>query len=107
MGASDPDDAILLTDSVCDIKRKIMTKAFSGGKSTITEHREQGADLSVDVSFEYLTVFLESDDELESIRREYQAGVMLTGEIKKKTVAVLNNVIESHRRNRKDLFDIS
>jgi hypothetical protein len=33
--------------------------AFSGGKTTVEEHREFGADLDVDVSWQYLNFFYE------------------------------------------------
>lgn len=43
--------------------------AFSGGKDTIEEHREYGGNPDVDVSFMYLTFFLEDDERLEKIRQ--------------------------------------
>lgn len=43
--------------------------AFSGGKDTVEEHREKGGNCDVDVSFQYLTFFLDDDEELEQIRK--------------------------------------
>lgn len=43
--------------------------AFSGGRDTIEEHRQFGGNCDVDVSFMYLTFFLEDDDKLEQIRK--------------------------------------
>lgn len=43
--------------------------AFSGGKDTVEEHRKYGGDPDVDVSFMYLTFFLEDDEQLEKIRQ--------------------------------------
>ena len=43
--------------------------AFSGGRDTIEEHRQFGGNCDVDVSFMYLTFFLEDDDRLEQIRK--------------------------------------
>lgn len=43
--------------------------AFSGGKDTIEEHRQYGGNTEVDVSFMYLTFFLEDDEQLEKIRQ--------------------------------------
>ena len=43
--------------------------AFSGGRDTVEEHREFGGNCDVDVSFMYLTFFLEDDDRLEQIRK--------------------------------------
>lgn len=43
--------------------------AFSGGGSTIEEHRAKGGNCDVDVSFQYLRFFLEDDEKLEQIRK--------------------------------------
>ena len=43
--------------------------AFSGGRDTIEEHRQFGGNCDVDVSFMYLTFFLEDDERLEQIRK--------------------------------------
>ncbi len=45
--------------------------AFSGGRDTLEEHRALGGNCDVDVSFQYLSFFLEDDAELERIRQEY------------------------------------
>ena len=46
------------------------------------EHRRLGADLDVDVPYQYLTFFLEDDEKLEDIRVKYSKGEMLTSEVK-------------------------
>jgi tryptophanyl-tRNA synthetase len=48
----------------------------------VEEHRRLGADLSIDIPYQYLTFFLEDDDKLEEIRVKYSKGEMLTGEVK-------------------------
>lgn len=48
---------------------QINKHAFSGGKDTVEEHRKYGGNAEVDVSFMYLTFFLEDDDELEKIKQ--------------------------------------
>lgn len=47
------------------------------------EHRENGGNPDIDVSYQYLSFFLDDDERLAEIRREYSSGRMLTGEIKK------------------------
>jgi hypothetical protein len=42
---------------VVQIKTKVNKYAFSGGRTTVEEHREFGADLEVDVSWKYLNFF--------------------------------------------------
>lgn len=48
---------------------QINKHAFSGGKDTVEEHRQFGGNADVDVSFMYLTFFLEDDEQLEKIRQ--------------------------------------
>ena len=43
----------------------------------------------MDVSYEWLTFFLESDERLVEIGRDYSSGAMLTGEVKKELIDVL------------------
>lgn len=48
---------------------QINKHAFSGGKDTVEEHRKYGGNPEIDVSFMYLTFFLEDDEKLEKIRQ--------------------------------------
>nr|GMC62956.1 tryptophan--tRNA ligase, cytoplasmic [Ipomoea batatas]GMC67925.1 tryptophan--tRNA ligase, cytoplasmic [Ipomoea batatas] len=105
MSASDPNSAIYVTDSAKDIKNKINRYAFSGGQDSIELHRKYGANLEVDIPIKYLGFFLEDDAELEHIRKEYGAGRMLTGEVKKRLIEVITEVVERHRRARAAVTD--
>lgn len=67
MSASDPNSSIFMTDTIGQIKNKINKHGFSGGQETEEEHRRLGGNPDVDVSFQYLSFFLDDDDELESI----------------------------------------
>lgn len=53
----------------CDNYSQINKHAFSGGKDTVEEHRQYGGNPDIDVSFMYLTFFLEDDEQLEKIRQ--------------------------------------
>lgn len=68
MSTSDPNSAIFLTDTPQQIKDKINKHAFSGGGATLKEHKENGANLEVDIPYHYLRFFLEDDEKLEYIR---------------------------------------
>lgn len=68
MSASDPNSAIFLNDTPNSIKKKINSFAFSGGGATLQEHKEKGANLEVDIPYQYLRFFLENDERLEEIR---------------------------------------
>ncbi|CAL9774757.1 unnamed protein product [Musa acuminata subsp. burmannicoides] len=100
MSASDPNSAIYVTDSSKDIKNKVNRYAFSGGQDSIENHRKYGANLEVDIPVKYLGFFLEDDAELDHIKKEYGAGRMLTGEVKKRLVEVLSELVERHRKAR-------
>ena len=93
MSSSDANSGILLTDSAADIKKKINKYAFSGGQATLELHKELGADLDVDVPFQYLQFFLEDDEQLEDIRKKYGSGEMMTGEVKQVLIGVLQKFI--------------
>ncbi|KDP42894.1 hypothetical protein JCGZ_23836 [Jatropha curcas] len=105
MSASDPNSAIYVTDSAKEIKNKINRYAFSGGQDSLEKHRKYGANLEVDIPIKYLNFFLEDDDELEHIKKEYAAGHMLTGEVKKRLAEVLTELVERHRLARSAVTD--
>ncbi|XP_064185471.1 tryptophan--tRNA ligase, cytoplasmic [Anguilla rostrata] len=105
MSASDPNSSIFLTDTAKQIKNKINKHAFSGGKDTIEEHRKQGGNTDVDVSFMYLTFFLEDDEQLEKIRQDYSSGALLTGELKKCLIETLQPMITAHQERRKQVTE--
>ncbi|KAL2789499.1 tryptophan--tRNA ligase, cytoplasmic isoform b [Daubentonia madagascariensis] len=105
MSASDPNSSIFLIDTAKQIKTKVNKHAFSGGRDTIEEHRQFGGNCDVDVSFMYLTFFLEDDDKLEQIRKDYTSGAMLTGELKKTLIEVLQPLIAEHQARRKEVTD--
>ncbi|KAK1421050.1 hypothetical protein QVD17_23113 [Tagetes erecta] len=105
MSASDANSAIYVTDTQKEIKTKVNKYAFSGGQDSVENHRKYGANLEVDIPFKYLSFFLEDDDELEHIRKEYGSGRMLTGEIKKRLTDVLTEIVERHRAARAEVTD--
>merc|ERR1712232_1246148 len=74
MSASDENSAVFLTDTPEMIEKKVKDYAFSGGRQTAKEQRERGADLNVDVPFQWLEFFMEDDEELKQIEKEYGSG---------------------------------
>uniref|UniRef100_A0A803LBE0 Tryptophan--tRNA ligase, cytoplasmic n=1 Tax=Chenopodium quinoa TaxID=63459 RepID=A0A803LBE0_CHEQI len=105
MSGSDPNSAIYVTDTAKDIKNKVNRYAFSGGQDSIENHRKYGANLEVDIPVKYLGFFLEDDAELEHVKTEYGAGRMLTGEVKKRLIDVLSEMVERHQRARAAVTD--
>jgi tryptophanyl-tRNA synthetase len=103
MSSSDENSAVFLTDSDEMIERKIKEYAFSGGRQTAKEQREQGADLDVDVPFKWLQFFLEDDEELAQIEKEYGSGTgkyWSTGEVKARLVQELKDIVKIHQKDR-------
>ena len=69
MSASDVNSSIFMTDTPAQIKNKINKHGFSGGQETIEEHRRLGGNPDVDVSYQYLSFFLDDDEELEKLAK--------------------------------------
>lgn len=105
MSSSDPNSAIFLNDTEKQIKDKINKYAFSGGKATIEEHRALGGDTTVDIPFQYLKYFHESDEELAEIERKYTKGELLSGELKKIAISVVSKIVASHQDAKKKVTD--
>jgi len=108
MSASNTDSAIFLTDSDDEIRRKIMTHAFSGGRETAKLQRELGADLEIDVAYQWLRFFLEDDEELEAIGKSYGSGsgeFWNTAAVKERLVVELQKLVRAHKARRDVLTD--
>jgi len=105
MNASTANSAVFLTDTPKQIKDKINKHAFSGGQETLEMQRQLGANLSVDVSYEWLQFFLEDDARLAQIGIEYASGAMLTGDVKKELILVLQELVGAHQERRKEVTD--
>lgn len=103
MSSSKPSTAIMLDDTPEEIEEKVKQYAYSGGGDTLEEHREEGADLSVDVSYQWLhNLFMEDDEELERIAREYSSGEMTTGEIKEILIEELTEFLQQHQERKEN-----
>ena len=82
MSSSKPKTTLFLSDDITTVEKKIK-KSFSGGQSTIEEHRRHGGDPDKDVAYQYMMYFFEEDDSfLEEINQGYRAGKILAGEMK-------------------------
>lgn len=108
MSSSDENSAIFLTDTPQQIEKKIKEHAFSGGQDTKKLQQLHGATLDVDVSYQWLRFFLEDDDELDLVARDYGSGTgeyWSTGNVKAKLVGVLKNLVEAHQERRNKVTD--
>jgi tryptophanyl-tRNA synthetase len=101
MSASDESGTVYTTDSPEAVKKKINKYAFSGGQATVEEHRRVGGNPDIDVSYQYLRIFFEPDDQkLKAIYDEYRSGRMLTGELKAILIEKVNSFLKTHQERR-------
>ncbi|KAL1461539.1 hypothetical protein WDU94_013424 [Cyamophila willieti] len=103
MSASDLNSAIFLNDTPKQIKNKVNKHAYSGGQATVEEHREKGGNCDVDIAYQYLTFFLEDDEKLEQIRKDYTSGALLTGELKKILIDTITPIVLQHQEAMKQV----
>ena len=89
-----------------EVEDKIKKYAFSGGGSTIKEHKEKGGNPDIDVSYQYLRMFFEPNDhKLKKIYDDYKSGKLLTSEIKEILIVKLNKFLEEHQDKREEAKD--
>lgn len=101
----DPNATIYLSDTPNQIKNKINKYAFSGGGFSVEDHRLNGGNCDVDIPFNYLMFFLEDDAKILETNKNYSSGQMMTGEIKKSLIEVLQEFISEKQTRRKQLND--
>jgi len=101
MSASSENETIYTTDSPDVVKKKINKYAFSGGQPDIEEHRKKGGNPDIDVSYQYLRIFFEQDDnKLKKIYDDYKSGSLLTGELKSILIEKINAFLKLHQEKR-------
>ena len=106
MSASEENTTIYTTDSPEVVKKKISKYAFSGGQPDVEQHRKEGGNPDIDVSYQYLRIFFEPDDNaLKKIHDDYKSGKMLTGELKEILIEKINNFLKIHQENREKARD--
>jgi len=105
MSASASHTAIFLTDTPDQITQKINDYAFSGGGATKEEHQKYGANLEVDVAYQYLTFFLEDEVKLNEIKEKYSTGKMFTKDVKKILIDLLSEKVSLHQQARAAVSD--
>lgn len=105
VGSNGPSRTIFMTDNPDEIHDVIKTHAFSGGRETLKEHREKGADLDIDMSYQYLRYFEYDDEKLAKIGEAYSSGKMLTSEIKRILGDVIVELVKDHQIKRNNVTD--
>ncbi|RHZ49032.1 hypothetical protein Glove_535g53 [Diversispora epigaea] len=105
MSASEENSAIFMSDTKNQIKNKINKYAFSGGGDTKELHELHGGNPDVDVAYQYLSFFLDDDDELESIYKSYKSGKLMTGALKAHCIQVLQKFVGEFQERKSEITD--
>jgi tryptophanyl-tRNA synthetase len=104
MSSSDDAPTIFLSDDRETVRDKIQKYAYSGGQTSIEEHRELGGDPDVDVAYQLLYYFFERDDQkVKELADEYRSGELLTGELKNYAADEVADFLEAHQARKEDL----
>ncbi|EEQ28700.1 tryptophanyl-tRNA synthetase [Microsporum canis CBS 113480] len=91
MSASDPNSAIFMSDTPNQIKKKIRSYAFSGGRETVELH--------------HISYFEDDDEKLKKIEQDYRKGDLLTGELKQIAINLLQEYVKEFQDRRKTVTD--
>ena len=100
MSSSKPKTTIFLDDDIESVTKKI-SKAYSGGQSTIEDHRRLGGNPDIDVAYQYMMYFFEQDDAyLGEINSAYRSGKILAGEMKQLCIDKATDWMKNHQELR-------
>lgn len=105
MSASDETSSIFMTDTMKQIQKKINKYAFSGGQVSIELHRKLGGNPDVDVAYQYLSFFKDDDEMLADLAAKYKSGELLSGEMKKACIEVLQEFVKNFQESRAKVDD--
>lgn len=105
MSASDTTTSIFMDDTPKQIQKKINKYAFSGGRATLEEHRELGGNVDVDVAYQYLSFFSYDDEKLAQLADGYKKGEILSSEMKKECISVLQEYVAGYQERRAKVDD--
>ncbi len=105
MSSSAPETCVFLRDKPEIVKKKIMN-AFTGGRTTIKEQRELGANPHICSVFDwYEKLFVEDDSELESIESRCKNGELICGlDCKPMLLEMVQKYLEDFRKRRKEVI---
>ena len=82
MSGSRPETCIYMIEEPGAARKKIM-KAFSGGATSLKEHKEKGGNPDVDIACQYLYYMFEEDDsKIKEIFADYRSGKLYSNDVK-------------------------
>jgi len=102
MSASEENSAIFTTDSEEQVRNKV-ANAFTGGRDSIKEQREKGANPDIcNVYAYYYNLFMWDDKELMDLRNRCKSGKILCGECKQILTERINKFLKEHQKKREE-----
>jgi len=101
--AKDPNSVIFINETPKQVQKKINKYAFSGGRDTIEEHRLYGGNPEVDICCQYLKYLLDDQPRYETILSGYRSGYLLSGELKKITIDIINQILKEYQELRRSV----
>ncbi len=104
MSSTETVKPIFLTDTKNQITDKIK-KCFSGGGNTVELHKQNGANLEVDVPYQWALIFEENDDVLKHYAQQYSSGVLSTTLMKEYTGNLVLEKITRHHEAKQLVTD--
>ena len=105
MSSSVEETCVFLRDESKVIKKKIM-KALTGGRATIKEQRELGANPYVCTVFDWFKkYFVKDDDELQKIEEGCKSGALICGlDCKPMLIDMIQKYQEEYNKRKKDVI---
>jgi tryptophanyl-tRNA synthetase len=105
MSSSEPMSAVFTTDTPKMAKKKVMA-AFTGGRTTVEEQRELGANPDICSVFKYYNfIFMPDDRDLADIEKKCRGGEILCGECKQIQAPMMMEFLEKHQAAREEVKD--
>ncbi|EPY28570.1 tryptophanyl-tRNA synthetase [Strigomonas culicis] len=103
--SAEQNGVITLHDTDRQVQKKLR-KAFSGGSGTLEEMRTSGANLDVDVAFQFLRFFCPDEALFAHVAQAYGTGGMNSGEVKDLAAeTVIKYVMTEWRARREKVTD--
>lgn len=100
MSSSEPDTAILLSDTQEQAARKIRN-AYSGGRDTLAEHRKLGGVPEIDRAYQMLRYHCDDDRLVDDVYARFKSGEMTSGELKDTVIKFVTDFLKRHQERKR------
>ncbi|GET88677.1 tryptophanyl-tRNA synthetase, putative [Leishmania tarentolae] len=106
MSSSAEENGVITLHDTDKQVRKKLRRAFSGGCATLEEMKETGANLEVDVAYQYLRFFCPDDTVFADVTERYRSGTLNSGQVKELAAdCIIREVLHGWRERRAKVTD--